>query len=310
EVLAAMADAYAAPDGPLSALTEAELRGRRVLFMGMGSSRFAALTAAALLRSRGIDAHAELASTGTPQPPSGGTLAVAISASGRSPETVEAMHRHLGTSRVLAVTNQPERELGRDADLVLPVLAGEEQGGIACKSYQCTLGVLLLLCGRILGEGGPTVEHLRAAAASQAELLGRRGEWLELLTVLAEGGAGVWVVGPDARFGSACQSALMLREAPRIVSAACETGDWLHVDVYLTKRPGYRALLLSGSRFDLDLMRWAGERDFPVVSVGRPVRGARLAIDYPGAGRHETAALVETAVAELLAAELWARHPI
>ena len=35
-------------------------------------------------------------------------------------------------------------------DAVLPLLAGEEAGGVACKAYQCTVSVLLLLAGRIL----------------------------------------------------------------------------------------------------------------------------------------------------------------
>ena len=43
------------------------LKARRVLFIGMGSSRYAALNAAAYLRSLGRDAHAEHASTGSPQ---------------------------------------------------------------------------------------------------------------------------------------------------------------------------------------------------------------------------------------------------
>jgi len=79
--LEALLDAYEGPRSPL-----AELAGeggfRRVVFMGMGSSRFAAVSIAALMRSRGVDAVAELASTGSPTRPSADTLAVGISASG------------------------------------------------------------------------------------------------------------------------------------------------------------------------------------------------------------------------------------
>ena len=81
----------------------AELGGpRRVVFTGMGSSRFAALPAAALLRSRGIDAVAEVASTALPTKPAADALAVGISASGSTPETVEALGRHAGVSRTVA----------------------------------------------------------------------------------------------------------------------------------------------------------------------------------------------------------------
>ena len=48
----------------------------------------------------------------------------------------------------------------------------------------------------------------------------------------------------------------MFREGPRMQADACETGDWLHVDVYLTKPIDYRALVFAGSRFDPDVVRW------------------------------------------------------
>ena len=89
ERLAACLDAYAGRVA-LDDLADA----RRVVMTGMGSSRFAALPAAALLRSRGVDAVAELSSTGLPTRPAADLLAVGISASGSTPETVEALTRH------------------------------------------------------------------------------------------------------------------------------------------------------------------------------------------------------------------------
>ena len=296
EALVRVADAYGGGGLPT-------VDGRRVLLIGMGSSAYASHTAAALLRSRGIDAHVELASTGTPQPPSAATLALVVSASGGSEETVEAVGRHTGSSTVVAVTNRENSVLARGADAVVPVLAGPEEGGIACRSYACTLAVLLL----IAGAGGDAV---RRAAESSADLIERRSEWLPPLADLCEGGPGVWTAAPAERLGSSLQSALMLREAPRIVADGCETGDWLHVDVYLTKRPGYRLLLLPGSRYDAGVMEWRAERGFDVVCVGREIAGATSVIPIRGHDEHVVACLTETVVAELLAAELWRRHPI
>jgi D-arabinose 5-phosphate isomerase GutQ len=296
EALVRVADAYGG--GGLPGVDR-----RRVLLIGMGSSAYASHTAAALLRSRGIDAHVELASTGTPQPPSGGTLALVVSASGGSEETVEAMARHIGRSTVVAVTNREDSDLARGADVVVPVLAGPEEGGIACRSYTCTLAVLLLMAG---ARG----DAVRRAAESSADLIERRSEWLPPLVDRCEGGAGVWTAAPAERLGSSLQSALMLREAPRIIADGCETADWLHVDVYLTKRPGYRLLLMPGSRYDAGVMEWRVERGFDVVCVGREVPGATSAIPIRGHDDHVVACLTETVVAELLAAELWRRHPI
>ncbi len=305
-----VADILAEPDALARVATrygdaglERLLGGKRVLFVGMGSSRYAADTAVALLRGRGVDAHSELASTGTPQPASGDTVAVVISASGGSQETIDALHRHRGTSRVVAITNRPVSELAAAADEAVDVLAGPEAGGIACRSFACTQAVLALMCGA-------SGEQVQRAAASARALIDDRDRWLAPLADLVEGGAGVWVAGPGERFGSVQQSALMLREAPRIVSDACETGDWLHVDVYLTKRPGYRLLLMPGSRYDAGVMEWRAERGFDVVCIGREVAGATATIPIAGHDEHVVSCLTETVVAELLAAELWRRNPI
>jgi glutamine---fructose-6-phosphate transaminase (isomerizing) len=89
----------------------------------------------------------------------------------------------------------------------------------------------------------------------------------------------------------------MLREVPRVPAYACETGDWPHVDVYLTKRPGYRVLLLPGSAYEDEVREWQAQRGFTVVTAAGPADA-------------EVRPLVETLACELLAAELWAAEPI
>jgi hypothetical protein len=123
--------------------------------------------------------------------------------------------------------------------------------------------------------------------------------------VEAVAGGPVDVIAPAERLSSAEQSALMLREAARIRAAACETGDWLHVDVYLTRPPGYRAILFPGSRFDGGVLGWIERRGGTIVAVGRPCPAAAVHIPYPGAGDPLVDLLVETSAVELLAAGLW-----
>jgi glutamine---fructose-6-phosphate transaminase (isomerizing) len=305
ERLARVLDTYGGADSPLGQLpTE---RVERVLFLGMGSSRFAALTATAHLRAHGVDAFAELASTGLPTAPRPGTLVVGISASGGTTETIEALARHRGTGPTVAITNVPGSAIEAEADAVLPLCAGEELGGVACVSFQATLAVLLALTGRLIGE--PSVDALRGAVDAASALRVGREAWLEPLVRLARAARTVHTIAPAERISSALQSALMLREGPRIPADAAETGDWLHVDVYLSKHPGYTALLFPGSRFDGGVMEWARERRSSVIAVGAPVDGAALQVPYPGATDPLVATLVETGVAELLAAELWRRAP-
>jgi len=80
---------------------EVESTGRTV-FVGMGSSRFAALPVAAMLRANGRDVVVERASAVAVAPAALGTLAVAISASGTTPETLAAQRKlpSITTSRI------------------------------------------------------------------------------------------------------------------------------------------------------------------------------------------------------------------
>ena len=285
-------------DSPLRALELGDVE--RVRFVGMGSSRFAALPIASLLRAHAVDAAAERASGALATPPTAGTLTVCVSANGKTPETVEAAERHRGTSTVVAVTNVPSSPLAEAADVVLPLGAGDERGGVACRTYQATLAVLLLLARRL----GAEVPDLRPAVEAAHAIQDTRAVWLDrALDVL---GGSVAVVAPDERISSAEQGALVFREGPRIPADACETGDWAHVDVYLTRRPGYRALLFGGSRFDATFVEWMQRRGAAFVAVGDPVEGAALTVEHPARDRL-LALLVETTVAELLAAELWRR---
>jgi fructoselysine-6-P-deglycase FrlB-like protein len=299
--LAAVLDVYGSASSPLSAVPVDGVE--RVLFLGMGSSRFAALTAASHLRARGIDAYAELVSTGMPTPPRAGTLVVGISASGGTEETVGVLARHRGVSRTLAVTNTPGSAIEAVADVTLPLLVEPEEGGVTCVSFQATLAVLLLLVGRLTGS--PRVDALRPSVEAAAALRESRNAWLGPLAELAREAHTVYTIAPAERISSALQSALMLREGPRIAADATETGDWLHVDVYLSKHPRYTALLFPGSRFDAGVMEWARERVSRIVAVGAPVEGATLHIGYPNADDPLVATVVETGAAELLAAHLW-----
>jgi fructoselysine-6-P-deglycase FrlB-like protein len=294
DVLAAPA-ALAGPAPGLESIHPLAARARRALFLGMGSSRFAALDAAALLRAHGIDAAAEYASTGSPQPPSADTLVLAISATGGSAETVAAMRRHLGTSMVVGVTSVPGSAIGSEADACLEI-AADGPSGVACASYRSTVAALREVCGLLVPAAAPPAGWQEQAAAAIAGLLDRRADWLPGAVELLAGGP-VHVLAPAERLGAAEQSALMLREVPRVPAYACETGDWSHVDVYLTKRSGYRALLLPGSAYEDEVREWQAERGFTVVTAAGP--------DEP-----DVRPLVETLACELLAAELWAADPI
>ncbi|MEV6342868.1 SIS domain-containing protein [Actinoplanes sp. NPDC051851] len=280
----------------------------KVLILGMGSSRYAARVAALRLRTAGIAAWAEYASAEASLPPGPDTLVVAISASGGSRETVDAVERYRGRSPVVALTNSAEpAAIAEDALLTVPMLALPELGGVACRSFQHTLALLLAMNARLLGgDGSATVAALcRKAADATAHLLDTRDAWLPMALELTDAPDGLYTIAPAERISSAEQSALMVREGPRRRADATETGDWAHVDVYLTKTLDYRALLFPGSRYDGQAMAWIRERGSTVLAVGAPVDGAAGVIRYPHDDDPDVRLLTETLVAELLAATWW-----
>jgi hypothetical protein len=185
------------------------------------------------------------------------------------------------------------------------MLAGEEVGGVACRSYQHTLALLLALEHRLTGTEGNSAGLARAAAEASADLLARRADWLPRLSELLLGPDGTHVVAPARRLSSAQQAALMLREGPRRQAVGSETGDWSHVDVYLTKTTDYRLLLFAGSRWEDELLRWTSERGSTVVSVGAELPQAAMSLRYAGDEVDDVRLLTEVMVAELVAHRAW-----
>ncbi len=68
--------------------------------------------------------------------------------------------------------------------------------------------------------------------------------------------------------------------------------------------------MLRGSAWESEVLEWAGQRRFPVITVGGPLPGAALDVPLGDGGDPVVRSLVEHHVAELIAAELWRRHPI
>jgi glucosamine--fructose-6-phosphate aminotransferase (isomerizing) len=273
--------------------------------MGMGSSRYASNTAARYLQRAGLLAFADYASAEFGVPPGSDVAVLAVSAGGGSVETLQGVASHIGKSRVIAVTNQLNTELTRLSDEVVDVRAGIEFGGVACRSYSHTLAILLQLASEWGDEDLYMPTRLAMAADAIEDLFARESEWLPVVSEALAGPDGTWIMAPADRLASAEQSALMLREGPRRPADACETGDWSHVDVYLTKTLDYRALLLCGSRWDEPAFDWLRQRNSTWVAVGADVDGSAAVVRYAGDNDPLVALLTETLIAELVAHRWW-----
>jgi len=262
---------------------------RQVVLTGLGSSRFAAMQVEDGLRASGIDARVVPASAIPAAPP--GTLCIAISSSGRTPEAVDAAGAHRSSGPVLAITRDPTSALAAAADRValLPVVA--ESSGVATTTYVATIAVLLHVAAG-LGAGAAPEMALRAAAAASRAVLDARSSWLPAALDALRGAETVQVLAPWSARGAAEQAALLLRECPRRSAEAYETAEWLHVGIY-TALPWTAAMLFEGSPADAEVA---------AVIAGRSANLVRI----PGDSADPVArAIARSTAAALLAAELW-----
>jgi fructoselysine-6-P-deglycase FrlB-like protein len=278
-------DAQAAGDPPLRGLP----RGR-IVFTGLGSSRYAASIVAADARAGGSSAWVEIASSSAGSAPAGDLVLIAISASGRTPEVVEVAARHRGRILVVAVTNDAGSPLAAGADIVVPLLAGIETAGIASRTFRATIAALAILTGTPAGDLRPAVEGLAGRISTLETSASELADGLD-------GAPSIDVLAEASMVGLAEQAALMLREAPRLPATAYETGEWLHTGVYLAL-PGHRALLYPGAAADAE-----------VVATMERRGGVALPVSLPGGPPTSPVvrALIDSVVAELVAVELWGR---
>ncbi|MEZ0356062.1 SIS domain-containing protein [Mycobacterium sp. SA01] len=303
EALSRLAERLAAGN-PWAAVVPASTQ--RVVFVGMGSSAYAAGVVAARMRARGILAVSELASTRLLPDWGPGTLVVATSATGGSAETLDALRRLPAGATTVALTNTAGSAITECCSAVVDLAAEPERGGVACRSYQHTLALLMALESHLAGrDTAGLVASIATTAEASAHLLDTEAAWRPEVADMLLGPAGTHLAAPAHRFCSAQQGALMLREGPRRAAVGCETGDWSHVDVYLTKTTDYRMLVFAGSEWEDQMAEWTTLRGTTVVAVGGTVPGARLEVRYPGDEQDDVRLLTEVLVPELVAARAW-----
>ncbi|MEI7697540.1 MAG: SIS domain-containing protein [Actinomycetes bacterium] len=276
-----------------------------VIFLGMGSSHYASSIAAMRLRALGMNAVAELASNNLLPKITDSTVIIAVSASGNSIETLTAVNRLKGKARIIAVTNYPDSEIAEASDATVVMRAEVEIGGVACRSFAHTVALHLALESHLFQKNYILADIVRSAAVAHEYIWSNRSSWQPKVQEILTGASASYFVAPAERFSSAQQSALMFREGPRRASVGCETGDWSHVDVYLTKVQDYRLLIFAGSNWEKPLMTWCTERKSRVVAVGGEIEGAEYTFRYPGDESPEVALIVESFFSELIAADLW-----
>jgi glucosamine--fructose-6-phosphate aminotransferase (isomerizing) len=157
------------------------------------------------------------------------SIVIGLSQSGRTPDVVEyVQHARRAGALTVAITNQPESELGAAAQAVLPLGAGSEKAIVATKTYVNTLAALGLLAACAAGRGDAFARDL-AAAADQLETLIPVLE--RQMPAVANPFAFIgrmFVIGRGFELATAREIALKLLESCRIAAEPLTVTDLAH----------------------------------------------------------------------------------
>jgi glucosamine--fructose-6-phosphate aminotransferase (isomerizing) len=202
------------------------------------------------------------------QPKLAHAAVIAISQSGRSPDVVAVMAAARAQGQpAIAITNDPSSPLAEVADVVVPLLAGEERSVAATKTYLCSLHAIAQICAGLSGDhtGSGWFERLPdlVSATVEEQLAGRAR-----FDRLAEAGL-ITVVGRGLQFATACETALKIRELSGIPAEAFSPPDLLHGPIAALSGSG--ALWAVG---EVDAIEFAGLR----VAVAGPSEAADIAV--------------------------------
>jgi glutamine---fructose-6-phosphate transaminase (isomerizing) len=216
----------------------------RIVLVGAGTASYAAQVGEALLERFGrVPAEVVVASEFRYQQPvvDGRTLVVAVSQSGETIDTLEAVReaRRLG-ARTLGVINVKGSSIAREVDEVLYVHAGPEIGVASTKAYVAMAAAFALLALRF-GRGRGVLDDAAAAdwvAAlndlpdAVAVALSRR-EAVAALAPLVARARDVLYLGRGFDVATAFEGALKLKEISYLHAEAYATGEMKHGPIAL-----------------------------------------------------------------------------
>ncbi|MFY1706717.1 glutamine--fructose-6-phosphate transaminase (isomerizing) [Tritonibacter scottomollicae] len=171
-------------------------------------------------------------------PVSPGTLALFVSQSGETADTLAALRYMRDKADVIAgLVNVPESSIARESDVVLPIHAGPEISVASTKAFTCQLTVLLLLAikaakakGLPLPEGMPGDLHalpglIHQSLASEAQIAAACRDLANARDII--------FLGRGALYPLALEGALKLKELSYIHAEGYASGELKHGPIAL-----------------------------------------------------------------------------
>ena len=223
-----------------------EMRPRRIVLTGMGSSLFASYGAYLHLLNVGLGAiwiplsellHYAAGQIGPD------TLIIVVSQSG---ETIEAL-RLLADRRpnaILAVTNNAASTLAKEARWVIPSCAGPEQS-VATRTYTCALLALTVLAGRIAGASPRELEgNLSPAIAAAAQVATEAPAQIAALPEFWRSDGPLTIIGRGPSLCTALSAGLLFKETAKLPVEGMSSAQFRHGPLEIAGR-GHRVIICT-----------------------------------------------------------------
>jgi glutamine---fructose-6-phosphate transaminase (isomerizing) len=186
-----------------------------------------------------VDIASEFRYRAPAMPPGG--AAIFVSQSGETADTLAALrYARAQAQHILTIVNQPESSIAREADVVLPTLAGPEIGVASTKAFTTQLAVLAALAIALARardaishrQEAEFVGHLAEIPSRAAEVLNHDERLREIAGTIAEA-RDVLYLGRGCAFPLALEGALKLKEISYIHAEGYAAGEMKHGPIAL-----------------------------------------------------------------------------
>ncbi|MDF0598154.1 glutamine--fructose-6-phosphate transaminase (isomerizing) [Psychromarinibacter halotolerans] len=215
----------------------------RIVMVACGTAFYACLTAKYWFEQvAGIPVEVDIASEFRyREPPIGpNTLAVFVSQSGETADTLAALRYCADKAQIAAVTNVDTSSIAREADVNLPIRAGAEIGVASTKAFTCQLTVLALTALKAAHARGrmdddTLADHLAELQSLPGRLnhaLGQADEIAAAARAVAEA-QDVLFLGRGRMYPLALEGALKLKEISYIHAEGYASGELKHGPIAL-----------------------------------------------------------------------------
>jgi glucosamine--fructose-6-phosphate aminotransferase (isomerizing) len=168
------------------------------------------------------------------------TLAIFVSQSGETADTLAALRHVAERAQILSVVNVVESSIARESDIALPILAGTEIGVASTKAFTCQLSVLLALALKA-GRDRDLISasDLQSHIADFRTLPGRVSSALDVSETIAtlakelSKARDILFLGRGQMYPIALEGALKLKEISYIHAEGYASGELKHGPIAL-----------------------------------------------------------------------------